>query len=560
MTSLRRRTHLVKLSCWGGAILVVGCGLIADVHDRKLGSAQGGGGIGGQAGGGMAGQGGEAGGPECAPGETAPCYEGRSGTRDVGLCTVGERSCQGGSFGVCEGQVLPTPEVCDSPNDHDCDGSPTCQGHWLLSRRFGDGGEQLSRGGVVDSQGRLVIAGVFEGQIDFDGHVVTSEGGNDLFVAKLDSDGTAIWAARIGDAANQLEVPIELAIDHQDNVYLYGVMVGSFTIGNDTYAADGADGFIASFDGDGNPRWGRLIGGSGNQRLRGLAVDPANDEIVVAGFYTDSFSFDGEPHLTVGNRRIFVGRLSPSGDWIWSKDYGNDTDLTNVFDLAIANNGDIVMVGDMQGSTSFGGPLLINPGVPEQTWLARFDALGTPIWSHAWGTSGDTSARTVAIGADGQLVIGGLIQSNGSVDFGLGTGLLDPMAANGGFVASFDGDGMATAAVAYDEIDNLPALDIDASGFVTVGLRYLAATNLGGRMVGHQGVTDAAILKLTPSLEPVWQHHDGDSGFEDVKGVPMDAAGRTWAVGSFEGTIHLDGRTRLTSAGQGDLFVVRYGP
>jgi len=49
------------------------------------------------------------------------CYTGPAGTRNVGACQPGVSTCRGGEFGPCEGQVLPSPEVCNGIDD-DCNG------------------------------------------------------------------------------------------------------------------------------------------------------------------------------------------------------------------------------------------------------------------------------------------------------------------------------------------------------------------------------------------------------------------------------------------------------
>ncbi|MGM0577009.1 MAG: lamin tail domain-containing protein [Myxococcota bacterium] len=53
---------------------------------------------------------------------STPCYEGPDGTEGVGICEGGDRVCQDGNTGACEGQVLPRTETCADSRDEDCDG------------------------------------------------------------------------------------------------------------------------------------------------------------------------------------------------------------------------------------------------------------------------------------------------------------------------------------------------------------------------------------------------------------------------------------------------------
>ena len=54
-------------------------------------------------------------------GVSQSCYNGPNGTDGVGLCHGGTQACTAGSWGSCNGQVLPATEICDNL-DNDCDG------------------------------------------------------------------------------------------------------------------------------------------------------------------------------------------------------------------------------------------------------------------------------------------------------------------------------------------------------------------------------------------------------------------------------------------------------
>ncbi len=60
---------------------------------------------------------------ECDPGKMYSCYSGPSGTDGVGACRKGSALCMAaGKLGVCEGELVPEPELCDG-DDNDCDGT-----------------------------------------------------------------------------------------------------------------------------------------------------------------------------------------------------------------------------------------------------------------------------------------------------------------------------------------------------------------------------------------------------------------------------------------------------
>lgn len=58
----------------------------------------------------------------CTNGAEQSCYSGDPSTRNKGECRDGAQICASGSWGSCEGSVLPSDETCDS-KDNNCDGS-----------------------------------------------------------------------------------------------------------------------------------------------------------------------------------------------------------------------------------------------------------------------------------------------------------------------------------------------------------------------------------------------------------------------------------------------------
>lgn len=59
---------------------------------------------------------------ECTPNTMQSCYSGPNNTENLGECASGTQLCDlGGNWGPCEGEVLPTDELCNNLDD-DCNG------------------------------------------------------------------------------------------------------------------------------------------------------------------------------------------------------------------------------------------------------------------------------------------------------------------------------------------------------------------------------------------------------------------------------------------------------
>ncbi|MCX5746050.1 MAG: choice-of-anchor L domain-containing protein [Proteobacteria bacterium] len=58
----------------------------------------------------------------CTDGATEPCYDGKVGTEGVGPCHVGMRSCVGGQWTSCTGEVVPSLDLCGDGIDQNCNG------------------------------------------------------------------------------------------------------------------------------------------------------------------------------------------------------------------------------------------------------------------------------------------------------------------------------------------------------------------------------------------------------------------------------------------------------
>ena len=104
---------------------------------------------------------------------------------------------------------------------------------------------------MLDGTGNTIVAGHFRGTIDFGGTLHTSDGGLDMFLAKLDVDGFLSWSDKFGDGVSQcqfVDCITAVAVDDNDDIILGGSFEGSMNLGGDDLEAVGeSDAFLAKF-------------------------------------------------------------------------------------------------------------------------------------------------------------------------------------------------------------------------------------------------------------------------------------------------------------------------
>lgn len=94
---------------------------------------------------------------------------------------------------------------------------------------FGSTAHDTPENVATDAAGNIYTTGRFEGTVDFDPGAgttdLTSAGGPDIFVTKLDSGGNFVWAKRMGGSGRDRGV--DITVDAAGNVYTTGIFQGT---------------------------------------------------------------------------------------------------------------------------------------------------------------------------------------------------------------------------------------------------------------------------------------------------------------------------------------------
>lgn len=300
---------------------------------------------------------------------------------------------------------------------------------WAAS--FGHGSTEYSPSIAIDSVGNVYSCGHFEYITDFDPGPgvfnLTSNGGFDIFISKLDSDGNLIWVISFGET--DYEYARNLTLDHLGNVIITGKFPGTVDfdpgIGIFPLTAIGdEDIFILKLDPSGNFLWARSFGNTYTEEINCLSCDPAGN-IYTTGTFSSTLDFDpgiGTYNLTSSYLDAFVSKLDASGNFLWAKHWGG-TGHTIATSIATTGNGNVLVAGTFQGITDFDpGPTIVSydsNGSADMFFL-KLDVFGSFIWVKRVGGLGLGNVRSICVDSVGNIYSTGYFE--GSLDFDPGSG------------------------------------------------------------------------------------------------------------------------------------------
>jgi hypothetical protein len=390
---------------------------------------------------------------------------------------------------------------------------------------------------AVDCNGNVVLLGRNMGQVDFGGGVLPLE--TEIYLVKLDALGNHVWS--LGFEGNDTGVGRSVAEDLLGNIYITGYFQGTLNLGGASLICpydDDFDIFLAKFDAEGNHLWSRRFGGGGIQCSWSIAVDYAY-QVCITGYFESSLNFGGETLTASSNHDIFLAKFDTDGTHIWSHDYGTST--ANGRSVAFDQDGNVVVVGDFWRDLDFGGGVLPYTSY-EDVFIAKLDPDGNHLWSHAYGSDVPYSrqkARSVAVDTDGNVVMTGTFEDAMTFEGVTHTGL----GYEDIFVARFDADGNYLWSHGYSNDEDKDTWDIATDYMENIFLtgEMNGDMDFGGGSIPESGGGDAFILELDAGGNHVWSQSFGDNREQTGESMATDASGNVHMFGEYSSYINLGG-------------------
>jgi len=365
----------------------------------------------------------------------------------------------------------------------------------------------------TDSNGNVYVAGQFSaGTVDFDPTIgvdnkTNTLGGYDIFLTKMNADGTYGWTKTWGGTGN--DASYNLAIDSSNNVYIVGEFLATVDfdpgVGNTSYTSAGSvDIFLSKFDTNGNFLSVKVMGSTSHDRGHGVVIN-GTGEIFIAGKFNGTVDFDPssgvDNKLSAGNYDAYLTKFNADGTYGWTKTWGS-TNRDTINDLQLGTDGSIYLAGvygltvDFDPSGSVDNQTSVGLDDP---FLTKLNADGTYAWTKTWGSTLNDFSFNLRVNSSNNVYIIGSFQ--GTVDF-------DPSGATNSIVSA--------------------------------------------------GLEDSYVSKFDANGNYIFTRTWGGSLMDEVLGITIDTGGNYFIGGFFNGTEDLDptsGIDSRTSTGAYDMFV-----
>jgi len=301
-------------------------------------------------------------------------------------------------------------------------------------------------------------------------------------------------------------------------------------------SAGGTDMFIAKVDAQNNCVWQKGIGGTGNDRAWSVAVDPSGTKVYVSGGFEGSVDFDPgavtNTFTASGGLDAFLLALDSAGNWQWTKTVG---DVGSDFGSGVAVDflGKVWWAGYFNWASTvtrtIGACQVTGTGTGDSFWAA-FDSAGTAQAAPKCGAlTGPGNQYVYAIAAaktGGDVVLAGMYDTA----FTAGTQSV-PAPAGSYDIFGYGLQGPATNhAVSFGSAawDQANTIAVEGANFYIGGFVSGSVSNFGGgcaASTANPGYTDGIVVGYADLGNCLWTSRVGGTGSDWVQAVEHSPAG-----------------------------------
>ncbi len=329
----------------------------------------------------------------------------------------------------------------------------------------------------------------------------------DGLVIKLNGSGVIQWQKALGGSNAENLLSIQPTPDG-------GYITSGLTYSNDGdvsgyHGGDEADAWVVKLSSTGVIQWQKVLGGStGCDFANDVLFTPDGGYIIVG--HTDSF--DGDVTSLIGQRDVWIVKLSSTGAIQWQKTIGG-SESDYAYSLKPTPDGGYIAAG-YSYSSNF--DVSGNHGDAD-AWVVKLNSNGGIQWQKSLGGSNEEIARSIQLTPDGGYIIAASTKSdNGDVsgNHGDADAWIVKLNSSGGI------QWQKTLGGINEEIARSIQLTSDG-GYVIAG----SAKSNNGDVFGNHGGQDTWIVKLNNSGALLWQKSLGGTANDFANSIQQTIDG-----------------------------------
>jgi len=272
-----------------------------------------------------------------------------------------------------------------------------------------DSSSDYATGVTTDLNGNIYIAGTFGyTSIIFGSDTLyNAVWAYSVFLVKLDSSGNVLWARNSQSTVDDLGYSV--ATDSWGNIFVTGyfespsISFGSYTLTNNGHYNI----FLAKYDSSGNALWAKSAGGTGYDGGYTVAADLRGNAIIAGFFDSPSISFGSNTLSNSGGGNFdgFIAKYDSSGNVLWSKGIGG-TDEDYCWSVTTDKHNNIFLTGGFLSSSVDVGGVTLNGFGTDPMYIVKYDSTGHVLFAKAVASGGDDE-NSIALDISGCIYIGG---------------------------------------------------------------------------------------------------------------------------------------------------------
>lgn len=342
----------------------------------------------------------------------------------------------------------------------------------------------------------IYLSGVFSNTTSFfNQDNLLNNGGNDIYLCKIDLNGNLIWAKNVAYGPTH-QMGGYFDIDNNGNIIMVGQFTSSVIFYDDIYditlTVDDPyqkQSFITKFDADGYPQWSKLFYGTSDVNyIRNLSL--IGNEYFLSGQATGTIQYDGKPIVNISStyKNGFIMKTDANGNFVWIRKILTTNNDLYVIKHTSDANGDQYLAGKFAAYrikfdstlTDTSKKVYYNTATngTYDLFVAKYSRSGSLQWVKLFGSNKDENVINITH-SNGQVMLTGSYGS--AINFGSIT--LDYKAQNDGFLSIMDLNGNILNALnskgKLNEIGNSAYFSNTARNYVWLGEFFSDTVTIG---------------------------------------------------------------------------------